>query len=147
MGNVVVAGYCDAVDLLVVHGALQLQLFSSDHLIGQRHVDTERQTDRHLHRICNAHPWRTRPELERCWRDGHEDVETMNPPFWNMPTDLMCHVVRESGRDLVTSSWLDLKTQTQKLKGHVVKLDSWNFPIFYSSIWSQTVTNCRRSEQ
>lgn len=48
--------YRHAVELLVVDGPRQLHLFSSDHLVRNRDVHAERQTDGHLNRIGHADP-------------------------------------------------------------------------------------------
>ncbi|TNN57801.1 hypothetical protein EYF80_031985 [Liparis tanakae] len=61
MGNVVDwCCYHDSVVLLVVDGPLQLHLFSSDHLVGERDIHTEREIDRHLDRLRYTHTWRDR---------------------------------------------------------------------------------------
>lgn len=52
----IVARYRNAVRLLVIDRTRQLQLLSSDHLIRNRNVNTEWQTDGHLNRICHTNP-------------------------------------------------------------------------------------------
>lgn len=50
---------------------MQFQLFSSDHLIWQRDVHTERQVDRHLDGIRNTDTYRTKDDdvKKKCVRE------------------------------------------------------------------------------